>query len=145
MSLTQTEYEYLIKQDKEFENLIDPIQLGPAPIKWTRQINSLSTNDIFLLDFYRGSFELTRYTFNKRYHQTVILIRYDNAGRHTNPDGQLFDGAHVHLYKEGYDDKFAYPISEIGINESDSIETKLKKILQFCNVKKIPSIEVPMF
>lgn len=145
MSLTQAEYEYLMNQDKEFDNLNEPMQLGPPPIKWTRQINSLSTNDIFLFDFYRGSFELTRYTFNKRYRQTIILVRYDNGGKHTNPDGQLFDGPHVHLYREGYNDKFAYPISEIGINETDSIENKLKKILQFCNVKNFPSIEVPMF
>ena len=69
-----------------------------------------------MLDFYRGSFELTKYTINKRYRQTITLLRYDNGGRHTNPDGELFEGAHVHLYREGFNEKFAFPVSKIGID-----------------------------
>lgn len=145
MSITQTEYDFLMKQDKVFDDDLTSIQLGPAPIHWTRQINSSATNDIFLLDFYRGSFELSKYTINKRYRQTIIMLRYDNAGRHTNPDGVLFEGQHVHLYKEGYNDKFAFPVSVIDVTDNDSMEVVFNKIMQFCNVKKFPSIEVPMF
>lgn len=145
MAITQAEFDFLIKQDKEFEDPSHPISLGPAPLQWTRKIKSLINKEVFLLDFYRGSFELSKYTFNKRYRQTVILLRYDNGGRHTNPDGITFDGPHVHLYREGYNDKFAFPISEIGVIPSDSMGAVLKKILQFCNVKRFPTIEVSMF
>ena len=145
MIITQAEYEVLMKLDKEFEDLTTPIQLGPAPIKWTRQLNSLQSKETFLIDFYKGRIELTKYTFNKRFHQTIILLRYDNEGRHTNPDGKQLSGPHVHFYREGYNDKFAFPVSEIGITSSDTIENVLNKFLQFCNVKKIPSIEIPMF
>ena len=145
MGITQAEYEYLMRQEKAFD-VLDAIHLGPDPIEWTRQINSLETKEIFLLDFYRGSFELTKYTINHRYRQTVILLRYDSKGRHTNPDGVSFDGPHVHLFKEGYNDKFAFPVSEVGVNKDDkSMEQILAKVLQFCNVKRIPSIEVSMF
>jgi hypothetical protein len=145
MSITQKEYDFLMVQDKEFDDLIPPIQLGPAPIQWTRQIKSPTIKEIFQLDFYRGSFELTKYTINKRHRQTIIMLRYDNGGRHTNPDGVILEGSHVHLYREGYNDKFAYPISEIGITNSDSMEIVFNKIMQFCNVKKFPIIEVSMF
>lgn len=145
MSLSQTEYEYLMKLNKVFEDQISPIKLGPAPIHWTKQINSTVNKETFQLDFYRGSFELSKFTINNRYRSTIILLRYDNGGRHTNPDGVLFEGPHVHLYREGYNDKFAFPISEVNIETSDTIEEIFKKILQFCNVAKVPTIEVPMF
>jgi hypothetical protein len=145
MAITQLEYDYLISQDKEFDDLMNPIALGPPPIQWTRKINSLINTDTFLLDFYRGSIELIKYTYNKRYRQTIILLRYDNAGRHTNPDGQEFNGPHVHLYCEGYNDKFAFSVTQISINASDKLETVLRKILYFCNVKRIPIIEIPMY
>ncbi len=145
MAITQSEYEYLIKQEKGFDDYKTSIKLGPAPIKWTRQINSLETKEIFLLDFYRGSFELSKYTYNKRYRQTIILFRYDNGGRHTNPDGITFDGPHIHLYREGYNDKFAFPISKIGINKEDSIEKIFTKLMYFCNIKRLPSVEFSIF
>lgn len=145
MGITQAEYNFLMNQEKEFENLAEPLSLGPAPLQWSKKINSISTKESFLFDFYRGSFELSKYTFNKRYRQTIILLRYDNGGRHTNPDGVLFHGPHVHFYREGYNDKLAFPISEIGVGGDDNLETVLKKILDFCNVKRFPTIEVPMF
>lgn len=145
MAITQTEFDFLIKQDKVFDDLTLPIQLGPAPIQWTRKLNAIATKESFLFDFYRGSFELSKYTINKRYKQTVILLRYDNGGRHTNPDGSTFEAAHVHLYREGYNDKFAFEVSEIGVNILDSMNIVFTKILHFCNVKKSPVIEVSMF
>lgn len=145
MTITQIEYEFIMSQEKVFEDSVTPIHLGPAPINWTRQINSLVNKETYLLDFYRGSFELSKYTINKRYRQTIILLRYDNGGCHTNPDGEKFEGAHVHFYKEGYNDKFAFPISSIGIEESDSMEKVFNKIMYFCNIKRFPSIEVSMY
>lgn len=145
MAITQAEYDFLMRQDKVFEDLVSSIQLGPAPIQWTRQINSLANKETFLFDFYRGSFELSKYTINERYRQTIIMLRYDNSGRHTNPDGVLFEGKHVHLYREGSNDKFAFPVSEIGVSDTDQMEIVFNKIMQFCNIKRFPIIEVPMF
>lgn len=145
MAITQTEYDFLMKQDKVFDDTASPVKLGPAPIQWSRKINSTSSKEIFLLDFYRGDFELSKYTINKRYRQTVIMLRYDNGGRHTNPDGVTFEGRHVHLYKEGFNDKFAFPVSEIGVNDTDTMETVFNKIMHFCNINRLPNIEVTMF
>ena len=145
MSITQIEYDYIMSQDKVFDEAELPIQLGPAPIQWTRQINSIVNKETFILDFYRGSFELSKYTINKRYKQTIILLRYDSGGRHTNPDEEKFEGAHVHLYREGYNDKFAFPITTLGIVESDTMEEVFNKVMYFCNIKNLPTIEVSMF
>lgn len=144
MPITQSEFDYLITIDKRFEKA-DELVLGPAPISWERNIIAIKTKDTFILDFYRGSFELSKYTYNKRYRQTIILLRYDAKGRHTNPDGITFDGPHVHIYKEGFDDKFAYPVTDIGIDKMDEMEAILEKFLTYCNVKSIPSIQTTMF
>ena len=60
MAITQTEFDFLMSEDKSFDDLVSPVQLGPAPIQWIRQINALATKEIFLLDFYRHSFELSK-------------------------------------------------------------------------------------
>lgn len=145
MGITQAEYDFLMRQDKSFDDLISPVQLGPAPLQWIRQINSMTSKEVFLLDFYRGSFELSKYTINERYRQTIIMLRFDNCGRHTNPDGVFFEGPHVHLYREGYNDKFAFPVSEVNVSNTDTMEQVFKKIMHFCNIKKLPTIEVSLF
>lgn len=145
MAVTQSEYGFLMGENKIFDDLSTSITFGPPPIQWIKQVNSIKSKETFLLDFYRGSFELSKYTINKRYRQIIVLLRYDNGGRHTNPDGETFFGRHVHLYKEGYNDKFAFPVSMINVLDTDSIETVFKKIMYFCNIKKFPSIEIPMF
>lgn len=64
MSITQTDFETIIKEEKIFSDLINPLQLNPAPLQWTREIEGVNSKNKYLLDFYRGSFELTRYTYN---------------------------------------------------------------------------------
>ncbi len=140
--LTQADFDFLMGIEKEFEDK-STIFLGPAPLQWSRKIKTTATHDTFLLDFYRGSFRIQKYTFNHRYRQTFSVFRYDSYGVHTNPDGQVVDVPHIHLYKEGYGDKFAYPASEFGIEESDPMEEVLRKILVYCKIKWI-AIEVPI-
>ena len=144
MPITHAEFDYLIKLDKRFVET-DELVLGPAPLRWERNVIAIKTKDAFILDFSRGSFELSKYTYNKRYRQTIVLLRYDAQGRHTNPDGTTFDGPHVHIHKEGFDDKFAYPVTDIGINKIDGMEVVLKKFLTYCNVKSIPPIQTTLF
>jgi hypothetical protein len=141
--LTQKEYQTLMRLAKSFEDSTI-IELGPAPQHWTRQLKAVASTELFKFDFNRGRLEL-RYTYNLRRNQTTVLFRYDQEGRHTNPDGEQFSGPHVHIYKESYDDKFAYPVSEIGVLPSDSIAEVLAKVAVYCNIVDLPSIQNPLF
>lgn len=141
--LSQSEFDYLMNQEKRFEDE-STILLGPAPLQWSKKIQSTSTKDTFSLDFYRGTFRLEKYTYNHRFKQTTVLMRFDSYGEHSNPDGERISGHHVHIYKEGFGDKFAYPASNYGIESSDTIEVVMQKILVYCNIKIIPPIEIPM-
>jgi hypothetical protein len=141
--LTQSEYTVLMSQHKVFEDS-EIIYLGPAPARWTRLLKSLVGSEVFRLDFHRGRLEL-RYTYNLRRNLATVLFRYDHEGIHTNPDGVRFSGPHIHLYTEGYDDKFAFSVSQIGVLPTDNISEVLVKVANFCNIINVPTIQVPAF
>lgn len=103
----------------------------------------------FILNYCRNStIKISKYSLNKRYRGSITLLRYCSDKPHTNPSeygGKHFVGPHLHIYKEGYDDKIAVDPSEIGIPVGSSIETVLKKILEFFNVSNIPNIQNDLF
>jgi hypothetical protein len=142
IDLSQAEFDFLMGLEKEFEDK-STIVLGPPPLQWSRKLTSTTTNDTFSLDFYRGTFKIQKYTYNHRYKQTLVIFRFDSFGVHTNPDGGKVTGFHIHVYKEGFGDKFAYPASDFGIEETDSMVVILQKFLVYCKVKMI-GIAVPM-
>lgn len=139
MYLTEEEFKYLLALEKRFE---DSEGLSVGSGTWSRDILAVQTKDMFILDYRRASIEFKKFTFNKRYRNSIILLRYDALGRHTNPDGQTFEGAHVHIYKEGYNDKFAYPVGAIGLKEDQvNAEDILMQFLKYCNVNDVPNIQ----
>ncbi len=140
MVLPQTEYEIVMALQKEFEDGITPLLLGPGPVRWTRQLFSPETREEFILDYHKGNIAIEKFVVNHRYRQSIILLRYCHTGRHTNPDGITLDGPHIHLYREGYADKFAFPAAEMGINISDDIQVIFRKVLQLCNIQITPTI-----
>jgi len=141
MFLKQADFEHLINLKKKFKSSMI-IKSEPAPLHWTREIISMDSEHTFLLDFYRGSFNINRFTINTRFKKNIILIRFDSQGKHINPDKTFFDGPHLHVYKEGYNDKFAYPISVLGLNETNfTIQDALSKLLDYFNVIEIPKIQ----
>jgi hypothetical protein len=147
VSLSQNEVDHLLRLKKKFQDDA-AIDLGPHPIEWSRNIISIESKDAFILDYRRASIELKKYTLNKRYRTAIVLLRYDSIGRHTNPPGtdeKKFDGPHVHLFREGYDDKWAFPISVLGLNSDPTIVDVLGKLLDYCNVIERPQFADALF
>ena len=145
MSISQEHFDNLLKQQKEFANKNQQIELGPPPIKWTLDVKSLESKETFLLDFFKRNIVVSRYSINKRYRRSIVLFRYCNDGRHTNPDGKVFTGRHIHIYREGYDDKFAFPIQEIGIQDDDDLGVVFEKVLRFWNILNYDPLQTKMF
>lgn len=67
--------------------------------------------EFFLLDVRGPMRDPHKARFQLRYRRDIVLARMCLKARHTNPDGECFDGPHFHRYREGYDDKFAEPLS----------------------------------
>jgi hypothetical protein len=112
-SLSDIEFQRLLDLQKRFDNL-KRIVLPVAGKSVRFDIVCEEPDAQFILDFDRsGRIELKHKT-QLRYHTAVVLVRIDiNAPPHMNPDDQLIGRNHIHLYREGYDDKWAYDISSV--------------------------------
>lgn len=91
----------------------------------------------FLIDIKPGRTERRKkqLTLQERYNKDVILLRLDlNGPPHTNPDGKQLSGNHLHIIKEGYNDRFAYEIPDNIVDEDDRLQT-LINFLEYCKIE----------
>ena len=112
----------------------------------TLPLISTDRREQFLLDIRRARIDLSKGTYQNRGRQVVILARLDFGGApHRNPDGGDVVSPHLHLYREGFGDKLAFPVpSDHFANLSDPWET-LEDFMRFCNVVELPAIQRGLF
>ena len=100
----------------------------------------------FLLDLHRGRVNLSKGTYQTRGRQTAILARLDFGGNpHRNPDGEEVGSPHLHLYREGYGDRWAIPVPEDQFVDLDDLWQTLEDFMRFCNVIEPPVIRRGLF
>lgn len=143
MSLTQAEADRLIDVEKRF--LVERPVVLPAPGKWWYgDLISVDRREEFRLGIFRGRLGHARYTAILISHSqsNAVLVRLDVGvlGVHPNPDGTRVAGSHLHLYREGYDDKFAYPIVGYPFSDPDDIVKGINDFFLFCKVVAPPPI-----
>ncbi|MFQ6131520.1 MAG: hypothetical protein ACE5R4_05755 [Armatimonadota bacterium] len=140
--LRQEEADALIDMEKLFASN-DPIQLPGPGAYLERQLVSADERKSFLLDVNRRGRILTaRCTYQMRYQVTIHLLRLDvNGPPHTNPDDEHLAGPHIHRYREGYDDKWADPVSEPDFPNLGDVRDTFLRFLDVCNVVEIPDIQ----
>lgn len=106
-------------------------------------ILSVDDHQKFLLDINRKStIKLTKCGYQERYNNSnIILVRLDiNGPPHTNPDGAEVPGDHIHIYKENYDTRWAYPLSMEQWQDTTDLAICLESFLRYCNVIWLPNI-----
>jgi len=107
---------------------------------------SADRREAFVLDLRRGRIDLAKGTFQNRGRQVVILARLDFGGApHRNPDGAEVGSPHLHLYREGFADKWAIPVPIDRFRDlADSWQT-LQDFMHFCNIVEAPMIRRGLF
>jgi hypothetical protein len=106
---------------------------------------SVDQKEEFFLDIRRSFINLSRTKYQSRARKNIILLRLDiNGGPHRNPDGQEVGSPHVHIYREGYNDKWAYELPKEFKNINDPWETLLD-FYRYCNITKPPIIRKGLF
>lgn len=99
------------------------------------ELESDSPEDRFVLDTWRGSIRLSKVTMQNRARTSLILARLDLGGApHTNPDGELIPSPHLHVYREGYDDKWAYPLDPSQFVNPHDLAVALVDFCRFCAI-----------
>jgi hypothetical protein len=100
----------------------------------------------FLLDISRGKIDLLRGKHQNRTRQTIVLARLDFGGSpHRNPDGEEIACPHLHLYRENYADKWAFPVPEDKFNKLEDVWHTLQDFMRYCNIIKVPIIKKGLF
>lgn len=95
----------------------------------------------FLLDIRRGRMDLRKGTYQNRARQVVVLVRLDFGGApHRNPDGEEVPSPHLHIYREGYGDKWAFEVPSDQFTEIQNLWQTLQDFMRYCNIVDPPNI-----
>jgi hypothetical protein len=109
-------------------------------------LTSQDKREEFLLDIYRGRIDLLKGTYQNRARQVIVLVRIDFGGApHRNPDGTEVSCPHLHLYREGFGDKWAEPLPIGKFSNIGDLWQTLEDFMNFCNVVDRPAIVKGLF
>ena len=142
--LTQREADNLIEMEKFYNGDIRyeyPVLGGRLNIP----LESFDKKENFSVDITRGYISLSKNTFQTRTRKTIILLRVDIGGPiHRNPDGTEIQCPHIHIYREGWLDKWAEPLPDFFKDANDSFRV-LDNFMDYCKVMVKPKIERGLF
>lgn len=149
MLLNQDEIDELLNILKEVRYEKDNFRFPEKGESEKLDVYSIDGKKKFIIDITPGSKRSNpkKVTYQERYLKDIVLIRLDLYSQfHTNPDGTHVSHNHIHIIKEGYDDRYAYEIPEEFIDIDDKIGT-LINFLEYCKVQNpyFSNIERSMF
>jgi hypothetical protein len=145
VTLTQAEADALIAIEKHRVNDDGhDFPLGGQSLMLPLQ--SPDRREMFMLDISRGRIDLMRGKYQNRARHTVILVRLDLGGPpHRNPDGAELVCPHLHVYREGYGDKWAISAPPALFPNTSDLWITLDDFFRYCNVTQPPRIERGLF
>jgi hypothetical protein len=145
IDITQADADALIAMEKQRTD--DKQWFFPDPGgRLAIPLTSIDKRENFMLDVTRAQLKLTKATYQNRARQAIILMRLDLDGPpHRNPDGEEVTCPHLHIYREGFGDKWAIAAPpEIYLNTIDLFST-FEAFMKHCNVTVPPDIELGLF
>lgn len=145
MNITQAEADALIAMEKHRVNE-DRSDFPMGGQSLVLPLQSPDKREQFLLDLSRGRIDLLKVKMQNRGRQVVVLVRLDLGGApHRNPDDEEIPAPHLHVYREGYGDKWAMPIPADRFTATADLWVTLEEFMRFCNVTQPPHIERGLF
>lgn len=145
INLTQAEADALIAMEKHRAN----DERSGFPMGGQSVVIPLQSPDRrakFLLDLSCGRIDLLKVKMQNRGRQVAVLVRLDLGGApHRNPDDEEIAAPHLHVYREGYGDKWAISVPTDRFRNPADIWATLEDFLRFCNVTQPPRIDRGLF
>ena len=145
IDITQAEADTLIAMEKhrvdDKEWLFCPPGEGLAI-----PLVSSDKREQFTLDITRAQIKLTKATYQNRARQAIILMRLDLDGPpHRNPDGSEIPCPHLHVYREGFGDRWAVPAPTDRYAHTLDLLSALEAFMLHCNILTPPNIQKGLF
>ncbi len=106
---------------------------------------SVDKRENFILGVSKKGFDLQKCSYQNRAREVVTLYRLDFGKPHRNPDGEEIPSPHIHIYKEGYGDKWAIPIPKDRFPNLNNLYESLFDFMRYCNITKPPFIDEGLF
>jgi hypothetical protein len=142
--LTQAEADGLLNMLKR-RVTDDTIEFPAKAERISVELESHDKSEKFWLDVNRGSIAVSKITYQNRARVVYILARLDLGGApHRNPDGTEIPCPHLHLYREGFADKWAVPVPQ-NFTKTDDLWTTFQEFLQFCNITEPSNFQRTLF
>ena len=141
ISLTQAKADALIAMEKHCvtDDRTDFPMGGESVVL---PLQSADRREQFLLDLSRGRINLKKVKMQTRGRQIIVLVRLDLGGApHRNPDGEEIPVPHLHVYREGYGDKWAMPVPTDQFRAVSDVWTAFEDFMRFCNITRPPNVK----
>ncbi|MBF0293456.1 MAG: hypothetical protein HQK86_15010 [Nitrospinae bacterium] len=141
IDLTQAEADALLALDKQrMSDERTSFPIGGQSI--SIPIQSMDKREQFILDISRGQINLLKCKFQSRARQVVVLARLDLGSQpHRNPDGVEIPVPHLHLYREGWGDKWAFTPPLNYFKSLANLNETLDDFMRFCNITQPPIVD----
>jgi hypothetical protein len=109
-------------------------------------LESLDGREEFRLIVRQSRIDMCQHTYQNMARQTIVLARLDIDGPpHTNPDRQTIPCPHLHIYREGWGDKWATPVDPLIFTDRSNLCKTLQEFFVFCNITEAPLIAQGLF
>lgn len=145
VDLTQEEADALIVMDKYKVN-DDTYDYPGTSGSISIPLSSGDGRESFLLDVYRGRLDLRKGTYQERGRQIIVLVRLDFGGPpHRNPDGIEVGSPHLHIFREGFGDKWAFPLRAEDFPNITDPWSMLDDFMRYCKIVDRPDIRRGLF
>ncbi len=145
LGLTQADADALLAMEKHRidDAVYDYPSLGGA---LRIPLQSPDNREAFFLDITRSQINLTKGTYQNRSRGVVILARLDFGGApHRNPDDQEIGCPHLHVYREGFGDRWAIPLPAGRFSDAGDPWLLLLEFMQFVNITVPPDVRRGLF
>jgi len=139
--LPQPEADELLRMAKRFEHATAVVAVPPGADE-TYELAAENGREKFLLDVWRGTFRISKLKLQNRVRTAVVLARLDVHGApHTNPDLTRIGGTHLHLYREGYEDRWAFPVDPLRFPRLGDTAATFHDFCRYCHVIAPPAAQ----
>lgn len=143
--LTQEEADNLLAMPKSrVLDLKYQVPLGGSGIMIG--LRSPDRRETFDLGIWRSQAILFKGSYRLKGRGVIMLARVDFGGPpHRNPDGEDIPVPHLHVYREGYGDKYATSLPQDRFKNPSDIWAMLDDFMDFCNIIEKPEVERQLF
>ncbi len=147
INLTQAEADALLKMEK-FSVDNTEHKLPHLGGKISVPLTSLDKKENFSLDIGKGRIDLLKQKYQTRARKAVVLARFDFGAPHRNPPelgGEEVGVPHLHIYKEGFNDKYAINIPDGIFLDLNDPQKVLHDFMKYCNITQPPNFSMELF